>query len=272
MKEAMAEAESSVAAVSGAAESEMNDSEVVKVEGLTKRFGSFAAVDQVSFSVKRGEVFGFLGSNGSGKTTTVRMLCGILTPSAGTGNVLGFDLYRETENIRQAIGYMSQKFSLYQELTVSENLDFYAGTYSVSSKEASGRKRQLIEMVQLEGHEKQLAGTMSGGQKQRLALACSLLHRPSLVFLDEPTAGVDPLSRRNFWKILHQLAAQGVTVFVTTHYMDEADQCHRLGFMHRGRLIGLGSPAELKGSLGLDTMEEVFIAFAERGEEAVREP
>lgn len=246
--------------------------EVLRITGLTKRFGNFTAVDGVTFSVNRGEVFGFLGSNGSGKTTTVRMLCGILTPTAGEGHVLGFDIYTQTENIRQAIGYMSQKFSLYQELTVVENLDFYAGTYSVSGKAAAARKKELIEMVQLEGKEKSFAGNMSGGQKQRLALACALLHQPPLLFLDEPTAGVDPLSRRNFWKILHQLAGQGVTVFVTTHYMDEADQCHRLGFMHHGRLIGLGSPTLLKNDLGMKTMEDVFIAFAEQGKEAVHEP
>ncbi len=244
---------------------------VLEISGLTKRFGDFTAVDGVSFSINRGEVFGFLGSNGSGKTTTVRMLCGILTPTGGEGNVLGYDIYSQTENIRQAIGYMSQRFSLYEELTVVENMDFYAGTYSVSAREADARKKELIALVGLEGKEKQFAGTMSGGQKQRLALACALLHQPPLLFLDEPTAGVDPLSRRNFWKILHQLAAQGVTVFVTTHYMDEADQCHRLGFMHQGRLIGLGPPSKLKNDLGVDTMEDVFIAFAERGEEAVRE-
>lgn len=245
--------------------------EVLRMAGLTKKFGNFTAVDGVTFSVNRGEVFGFLGSNGSGKTTTVRMLCGILTPTGGEGNVLGFDIYTQTENIRQAIGYMSQKFSLYQELTVVENLDFYAGTYSVSSREAARRKDELIAMVQLEGKEKQFAGSLSGGQKQRLALACALLHKPPLLFLDEPTAGVDPLSRRNFWKILHQLASEGVTVFVTTHYMDEADQCHRLGFMHHGGLIGLGTPAQLKRDLNMETMEDVFIAFAERGEGAVHE-
>lgn len=246
--------------------------EVLSVSGLTKRFGNFSAVDGVSFTVNSGEVFGFLGSNGSGKTTTVRMLCGILTPTAGQGQVLGFDIYSQTENIRQAIGYMSQKFSLYQELTAAENLDFYAGTYSVPRKEADRRKKDLIALVGLEGQEHQLSGTLSGGQKQRLALACALLHRPSLLFLDEPTAGVDPLSRRNFWNILHQLASEGVTVFVTTHYMDEADQCHRLGFMHRGRLIGLGSPESLKSQLGMETMEDVFIAFAEQGEDAISEP
>lgn len=245
--------------------------EVLNITGLTKHFGKLVAVDGVSFSVNRGEVFGYLGSNGSGKTTLVRMLCGILTPTAGEGNVLGFDIYSQTENIRQAIGYMSQKFSLYQELTVMENLDFYAGTYSVPSEEAAVRKKELIEMVELEGREKQFAGNMSGGQKQRLALACALIHKPPLLFLDEPTAGVDPLSRRNFWKILHQLASEGVTVFVTTHYMDEADQCHRLGFMHQGRLIALGPPSQLKRDVGKETMEDVFIAFAQHGEEAVRE-
>ena len=245
---------------------------VLLINSLTKRFGKFTAVDGVSFSVNRGEVFGFLGSNGSGKTTTVRMLCGILTPSEGEGSVLGFDIYTQAEGIRQAIGYMSQKFSLYQELTVVENLDFYAGIYSVSRKEAGSRKEELIGMLQLEEQENQLAGILSGGQKQRLALACALLHRPPVLFLDEPTAGVDPLSRRKFWEVLHQLAVQGVTIFVTTHYMDEADQCNRLGFMHQGRLIGLGPPSQLKKDLGKATMEEVFIAFAERGEGAFHEP
>ena len=238
----------------------------IEVAGLTKHFGRVAAVDGISFSVRRGEVFGFLGSNGSGKTTTVRMLCGILTPTDGKGHVLGFDIYTEPESIRQAIGYMSQKFSLYQELTVEENLDFYAGTYSVPAKEAVRRKEDLIHLVELGGKERSFAGNLSGGQKQRLALACALMHQPPLLFLDEPTAGVDPVSRRNFWRILHRLAAEGVTIFVTTHYMDEAEQCHTLGFMHHGMLIGFGSPEELKTGMGVDTMEDVFVTFAERGE------
>jgi len=235
---------------------------VLEVRDLTKKFGNLTAVNGVSLSIKKGEVFGFLGPNGSGKSTTIRMLCGILTPTRGKGHVLGYDLLTEPENIRQAIGYMSQRFSLYQELTVVENLDFYAGVYSVPPREAARRRKELIEIVQLKGKERSLAGSLSGGWQQRLALACALLHRPRLLFLDEPTAGVDPMSRRNFWEILHRLAAEGVTIFVSTHYMDEAEQCHTLGFMLQGRLIGCDTPEELKKRAGRDTMEDVFITFA----------
>ncbi|MBI4491297.1 MAG: ABC transporter ATP-binding protein [Chloroflexi bacterium] len=216
------------------------------MRGLTKRFGDLVAVNDVSFAVQRGEVFAFLGPNGSGKSTTIRMLCGILEPTSGEGRVLGFDIAREGEQVKEHIGYMSQRFALYEDLTVRENLEFYAGVYQVPGSERKTRLVELIDMAGLRGRERQLAGQLSGGWKQRLALGCAIVHQPPLLFLDEPTAGVDPVSRRRFWTMIYGLARTGVTVFVTTHYLDEAEHATRVAMIHGGVLRALASPAELK--------------------------
>jgi ABC-2 type transport system ATP-binding protein len=218
----------------------------VVVENLEKRFGSFVAVNRVSFQVKRGEVFGFLGPNGAGKSTTIRMLCGILSPTAGRGTVAGFDIRTQPEQIKANIGYMSQKFSLYQDLTVEENIDFYSGIYCIPREKKRERKEWVIEMSGLAEHRHHLTSILSGGWKQRLALGCAILHEPPIIFLDEPTSGVDPISRRQFWDLIYELSGRGVTIFVTTHYMDEAEYCNRLGLIYRGELIALGTPHELK--------------------------
>jgi ABC-2 type transport system ATP-binding protein len=229
----------------------------VSVSGLTKRFGGFTAVDNVSFDVRQGEIFGFLGPNGSGKTTTIRMLCGLLAPSAGTGTVGGSDIVREPGRIKPEIGYMSQKFSLYPDLTVDENLEFYGGVYGLPAARLASRKRWALEMAGLAGRERALARALSGGWKQRLALGCAILHEPRVLFLDEPTSGVDPMSRRAFWDLIYDLAGQGVTVFVTTHYMDEAEHCSTLGLIYNGRQIALGSPASLRAGMRAGEMLEV---------------
>jgi len=218
----------------------------VEVENLVKRFGSFTAVDRISFSTRIGEVFGLLGPNGSGKSTTIRILCGLLHPSSGRASVAGYDVVASPEQIRRNIGYMSQKFSLYADLTVLENLRFFAGMYGVSSDIVKDRIGWALEMAGLRGRESSLTGTLSGGWKQRLALGCAVLHRPPILFLDEPTSGVDPLSRRLFWELIQRMSDEGVTVFVTTHYMDEAVYCNRLALMDRGELIALGTPTELR--------------------------
>jgi ABC-2 type transport system ATP-binding protein len=222
------------------------DSCAVEVVDLTKRFGDFTAVDGVTFGIRRGEIFGFLGPNGAGKTTTIRMLLGLLRPTSGHAAVLGYDIVRQAETIRKHIGYMSQRFSLYQDLTVSENLDFYGRTYGVRGERLRGRKRFVIHMAGLEGRERELTRNLSGGWKQRLALGAAILHEPEMLFLDEPTAGVDPISRRAFWDLLYQLAEDGTTIFVTTHYMDEAEHCQDLAFIHNGRIIAQGAPEEIK--------------------------
>jgi ABC-2 type transport system ATP-binding protein len=218
----------------------------VEVENLVKRFGSFIAVDRISFSTRTGEVFGLLGPNGSGKSTTIRILCGLLHPTSGRASVAGYDVVASPEQIRRNIGYMSQKFSLYADLTVLENLRFFAGMYGVSSDLVKERIGWALEMAGLRGRESSLTGTLSGGWKQRLALGCAVLHRPPILFLDEPTSGVDPLSRRLFWELIQRMSDEGVTVFVTTHYMDEAVYCNRLALMDRGKLIALGTPTELR--------------------------
>ncbi len=218
----------------------------VEACGLTKRFGDFTAVDGVSFRIRRGEIFGFLGPNGAGKTTTIRMLLGLLRPTAGRATVLGFDVARRPDEIRKHIGYMSQRFSLYNDLTVSENLDFYGRTYGVRGERLRARKRFAIEMAGLAGHERELTRNLSSGWKQRLALGTAIIHEPAMLFLDEPTAGVDPISRRSFWDLLYQLAEGGTTILVTTHYMDEAEHCQALAFIHNGHIIAQGSPAEIK--------------------------
>lgn len=216
------------------------------VENLRKRFGDFTAVDGISFSVPRGEIFGFLGPNGAGKSTTIRMLCGILTPTSGRGSVMGFDILTQSEQIKERVGYMSQKFSLYEDLTVEENIEFYADIYGVPRERLEQRKRWIVEMANLTERAHSLTRELAMGWKQRLALGCALVHEPEILFLDEPTAGVDPVSRRNFWDLIYSVAGRGVTVFVTTHYMDEAEHCDRLGLIYEGRLIALGSPQQLK--------------------------
>ena len=218
----------------------------VVIEKLVKRFGNFVAVDNISLSVRKGEVFGFLGPNGAGKSTTIRMLCGLLTPTAGRAEVAGFDVARKPEAVRQNIGYMSQKFSLYNDLKVIENLRLFAGLYSVPSNVLKDRIEWALTMSNLKGHEDQITATLPGGWKQRLALGCAVLHKPPILFLDEPTSGVDPISRRQFWDVIHQMAAEGVTVFVTTHYMEEAEYCNRLALIFRGKIVALGTPSELK--------------------------
>lgn len=220
----------------------------VSVRNLVKRFGSFVAVDHVTFEARAGEVFGFLGPNGSGKSTTIRILCGLLRPTSGEAYVAGLSVAAQPELIRRRIGYMSQKFSLYNDLTVVENVRFFAGMYNVGGDELRRRLAWVLEMAGLAGREHSLTATLSGGWKQRLALGCAILHKPPIVFLDEPTSGVDPLSRRRFWELIQQLRSDGVTVFVTTHYMDEAEYCNRLALIHRGKLIALGTPAQLKQS------------------------
>jgi len=222
----------------------------VEVKNLTRKFGDFTAVDNISFEVYRGEVFGFLGPNGAGKSTTIRMLCGIIPPTSGTGTVGGIRLGKDKLKIKSIIGYMSQKFSLYEDLTAIENLDFFSGVYPIPRNERLSRITEALEISGLADRKDHLTGTLSGGLKQRLALACSLLHRPEILFLDEPTAGVDPLSRRNFWELIYELSESGVTVFVTTHYMDEAEHCDRIAFISNGKLIKTDSPEKLKQASG----------------------
>ncbi|HSF03387.1 MAG TPA: ABC transporter ATP-binding protein, partial [Solirubrobacterales bacterium] len=218
----------------------------VKVEHLERRFGDFVAVDRISFEVSRGEIFGFLGPNGSGKSTTIRMLTGLLAPSSGTGWVGGLDIRTQGEAIKAIIGYMSQKFSLYEDLTVGENLDFYGGIYRIPPAKKAARRAWALQMAGLVGREATLTRELAGGWRQRLALGTAILHEPRILFLDEPTSGVDPISRRNFWDLIRTLARGGVTVFVTTHYMDEAEYCDRLVLIHQGRIIALGTPDDLK--------------------------
>jgi drug efflux transport system ATP-binding protein len=218
----------------------------VEVEDLVKTFGDFVAVDHICFQVKKGEIFGFLGPNGAGKSTTIRMLCGLLMPTSGKGRVAGFDIMKEPEKIKQGIGYMSQKFSLYEDLTVMENLHFFGGIYGLSGALQKEREEQVLERVELKEFRDRVTQTLAVGWKQRLALGCSMLHEPSILFLDEPTSGVDPISRRNFWNLIQQMGERGVTTFVTTHYMDEAEYCDRLALIYQGKIIALGTPSELK--------------------------
>ncbi len=218
----------------------------VQAVDLTKQFGDFTAVDGVSFTVGRGVIFGFLGPNGAGKTTTIRMLLGLLRPTAGAATVLGFDIVKQTAEVKKRIGYMSQRFSLYDDLTVDENLNFYGRTYGVRGRQLRARKSFVLEMAGLEGRERELTRNLSGGWKQRLALGTAIIHEPEMLFLDEPTAGVDPISRRAFWDLLYELAGAGTTIMVTTHYMDEAEHCQNLAFIQRGRIVARGSPADIK--------------------------
>lgn len=218
----------------------------IEIMNLTKKFDKFVAVNNVSFNVKKGDVFGFLGPNGSGKTTVIRMIMGLVTPTSGVGKVLGYDITKENENIRQHIGYMSQKFSLYEDLTVEENLDFYAGVYNISKNKIVERKKEVLEMADLAGKENMLTSNLSGGWKQRLALGCAVIHEPEILLLDEPTGGVDPIARRKFWDLIYKLSQDGVTILVTTHYMDEAEHCNRIGFLYYGNILSLDTPSAMK--------------------------
>jgi ABC-2 type transport system ATP-binding protein len=243
--------------------------DTVVVRGLRKSFGSLVAVEGLDLAIRRGEVFGLLGPNGSGKTTTIRMLCGLMEPTAGSATVVGFDVTREAEQIRRRIGYMSQRFGLYDDLSVAENLRFYASIYGLHGAARAARIAELLEELGLGARAGQLAGTLSGGWKQRLSLACATAHRPAMLFLDEPTAGVDPASRRLFWQKIHALAAQGTTILVTTHYMDEAARCERLAFLSRGHLIAVGTVPEVLAQFRQPTIEDVFIELQRRDEGAV---
>jgi ABC-2 type transport system ATP-binding protein len=237
----------------------------IVVSSLTKNFGDFVAVDSVSFEVNHGEIFGFLGANGAGKSTTIRMLCGLLSPTSGTASVGGYDIAKQAELVKQRIGYMSQKFSLYEDLTAEENIRFFGGVYGLSRSRLRSKLPWVLEMAGLRGREHSLTAELAGGWKQRLALGCALLHDPEIVFLDEPTGGVDPISRRRFWDLVSELSSKGVTVFVTTHYLDEAEYCHRIMLMHAGEIVAGGSPRELKDRYALPTLEDVFIQLIGEG-------
>jgi len=240
----------------------MNNHIVVRTEGLTRRFGKFVAVDSVSIEVARGEVFGFLGANGAGKTTMIRMLCGLLKPSSGKATIAGFDIYKKSEQIKKNIGYMSQRFSLYDDLTIRENMDFYGGIYNLSNDMINERREYLLQQVGLTAVTDTLTRELPLGFKQRLALGCALLHDPPIVFLDEPTSGVDPKARRSFWDLIYQTSGLGKTIFVTTHFMDEAEYCHRLSIMRDGKIIALDRPGALKEKYHKNSMQEVFIEMA----------
>ncbi len=238
----------------------MNAADIaIKAEELTRRFGKFTAVNRISLEVKRGEVFGFLGANGAGKTTAIRMFCGLLKPTEGEAWVGGVAVRREPRRVKQHIGYMSQKFSLYEDLRVEENLDFFAGAYDLSTADAERRKEEILDRFSLREARRRITRSLPLGWKQRLALGCALIHKPDILFLDEPTGGVDPVTRRGFWETIHELAAEGTTVFVTTHYMDEAEYCERISIMNHGEIIAEGQPSELKKRYGLPTVQDVFI-------------
>jgi len=238
----------------------------VETRHLTRRFGSIVAVRDLNLTIAKGEVFGLLGPNGSGKTTTIRMLCGLIAPSEGTAIVAGVDVVQSPDLIKEKIGYMSQRFGLYEDLTVAENMDFYGGIYGLEGAGRRGRIAEVVKFLGLDRRLKQMAGTLSGGWKQRLALACALMHGPAVIFLDEPTAGVDPAARRGFWTTIKTLATQGTTVIVTTHYMDEASQCWRVALLSQGHLIALGTPDEVAQQVGGKTLEDAFIILQERDE------
>jgi len=235
---------------------------VIKADKLTKQFGDFVATNQISFEVSKGEIFGFLGANGAGKTTAMRMLCGLLTPTSGTATVAGYDVYKQTEQIKRNIGYMSQKFSLYEDLTVIENIRFYGGIYGLPAKELKEESESLLEKLGLQDQSKKLVGSLPLGWKQKLSFSVAILHQPQVVFLDEPTGGVDPVVRRQFWDLIYDAAENGITIFVTTHYMDEAEYCNRVSIMVDGRIDALDTPGGLKTQFKAATMDEVFYQLA----------
>ncbi|RKY87462.1 ABC transporter ATP-binding protein [candidate division KSB1 bacterium] len=234
---------------------------IIKTKNLTKKFGNFTAVNSISFETYKGEIFGFLGANGAGKTTTIKMLCGILTPTEGEGYVAGFDIYSEKTKIKQNIGYMSQKFSLYEDLRVEENLLFYGGIYNMKNKNLKVKLNEMLVRLDLLHLRKKMTSELPLGWKQKLALGCALLHNPEIIFLDEPTAGVDPISRKNFWYLIYNMVNNGKTIFVTTHYLDEAEYCHRISIMHQGKIIVTGTPEKLKSQYKKTNIEDVFISL-----------
>lgn len=235
---------------------------VISAQNLTKKFGDFTAVDKISFEVYRGEIFGFLGANGAGKTTAMRMLCGLSTPTSGEATIAGFDVYKSTEKIKQHIGYMSQKFSLYEDLTIKENIQFFGGIYGLSDKELKEKLNSLIHKLGLVEHANTLVGSLPLGWKQKLAFSVAIIHQPSIVFLDEPTGGVDPIVRRQFWDLIYEAADNGITIFVTTHYMDEAEYCNRISMMVDGKIAALDTPDNLKKQFKADNMDDVFYQLA----------
>ena len=237
---------------------------VITAKNLTKRFGDFIAVDQINFYVNKGEIFGFLGANGAGKTTAMRMLCGLLMPTSGEATVAGFDVYKQTEQIKKNIGYMSQKFSLYEDLTITENIRFYAGIYGLNDVQIKEKTALLIKQLHLEGEEKTLVRALPLGWKQKLAFSIAIVHDPAIVFLDEPTGGVDPITRREFWGLIYEASARGITIFVTTHYMDEAEYCNRVSIMVDGRIDALDTPANLMKDFSANSMDEVFLQLARK--------
>jgi ABC-2 type transport system ATP-binding protein len=246
-----------------------NNTPAIEVTNLEKRFGDFVAVDRISFGVGKDEIFGFIGPNGAGKSTTIRMLCGILAPTSGSGRVAGFDITTEQDSIRQNIGYMSQKFSLYEDLTVEENIDFFSGLYRIPREKKQARKEWIIRMAGLEKLASSMTAALPIGWKQRLALGCAIIHEPGILFLDEPTSGVDPITRRNFWRLIRQLAGGGTTVLVTTHYMDEVENCDRMAMIYRGSIIAMGRPQELKTTHMPADVVEITVADARNWIEAI---
>ncbi len=240
----------------------MKEEIVIETNGLTKKFGSFTAVDQITFQVTKGEIFGFLGANGAGKTTAMKMLCGLLEPTAGKATIAGFDIYRKTEQIKKKIGYMSQKFSLYEDLTVIENIRFFGGIYGLSGKQIKERSRVIISKLNLEESQHKLVGSLPLGWKQKLSFSVAILHEPTIVFLDEPTGGVDPVTRRQFWDLIYDASDQGITIFVTTHYMDEAEYCNRVSIMVDGAIKALDTPKNLKKTYGASSMDDLFYQLA----------
>lgn len=235
---------------------------VIKTDRLTKRFGDFTATNEITFEVEKGEIFGFLGANGAGKTTAMRMLCGLSIPSSGTATVAGFDVYKQTEEIKRNIGYMSQRFSLYEDLTVQENIRFFGGIYGLSNQQIKTKSEDLLEQLGLKNEAKKLVSSLPLGWKQKLSFSVAVLHQPKIVFLDEPTGGVDPVTRRQFWDLIYEASAKGITVFVTTHYMDEAEYCNRISIMVDGKIEALDTPANLKNQFKVSSMDQVFYQLA----------
>jgi ABC-2 type transport system ATP-binding protein len=242
----------------------MTEQSIISAQNLTKRFGDFTAVDAITFDVQRGEIFGFLGANGAGKTTAMRMLCGLSLPTSGKATIAGFDVYRQTEKIKQNIGYMSQKFSLYEDLTIRENIRFYAGIYGKSTSFIKNKTAHLLKALNLEAEGNKLVGSLPLGWKQKLAFSVAIFHEPQIVFLDEPTGGVDPVTRREFWNMIYEASATGITIFVTTHYMDEAEYCNRVSIMVDGRIEALDTPMGLKKTYKAATMDDVFLQLARK--------